>query len=87
MSTKVWNLLTPEEQKWIQEAADESAEYESVLWAKSDAESMAGLEAAGVTIIRPDKEPFRKAVEGVYENLKVAQPEIYAVVQAIREVQ
>ncbi|WP_026967615.1 TRAP transporter substrate-binding protein [Algoriphagus terrigena] len=87
MSTKVWNQLTPEEQKWIQEAADESAEYESVLWAKSDAESMAGLEAAGVTILRPDKEPFRKAVEGVYEDLKVAQPEIYAVVQAIREVQ
>lgn len=87
MSTKVWNQLTPEEQVWIQEAADESAEYESVLWAKSDAESMAGLEAAGVTILRPDKEPFRKAVEGVYEDLKVAQPEIYAVVQAIREVQ
>ena len=87
MSTKVWNQLSPEEQNWVQAAADESAEYEAELWAKSDAESMAGLEAAGVTIVRPDKEPFRKAVEGVYEQLKVAQPEIYAVVQAIREVQ
>jgi tripartite ATP-independent transporter DctP family solute receptor len=87
MSTKVWNILSPEEQAWVQAAADESAEYEAELWAKSTEESMRELEAAGVTIIRPDKEPFRKAVEGVYEQLKVSQPEIYAIVQAIREVE
>lgn len=87
MSTKVWNQLSLEEQAWVQAAADESAEYEAELWAKSTEESMRELEAAGVTIIRPDKEPFRKAVEGVYEQLKVSQPEIYAIVQAIREVE
>ncbi|WP_026955697.1 TRAP transporter substrate-binding protein [Algoriphagus vanfongensis] len=87
ISTKVWESLSPEEQGWVQEAADESAAYESILWAESTAESMRELEAAGVTITRPDKEPFRKAVEGVYEELKVAQPEIYAIVQSIREIQ
>ncbi len=87
ISTKVWNQLSPQEQEWVQAAADESAEYEAELWAASTAESMRELEAAGVTIVRPDKEPFRKAVEGVYEQLKVAQPEIYAIVQSIREVQ
>jgi tripartite ATP-independent transporter DctP family solute receptor len=87
MSTKVWNQLSPEEQEWVQAAADESAEYEAELWAISTEESMKELEAAGVTIVRPDKEPFRKAVEGVYEQMRVSQPEIYAIVQAIREVQ
>jgi tripartite ATP-independent transporter DctP family solute receptor len=87
MSTKVWNQLSPEEQEWVQAAADESAEYEAELWAISTEESMRELEAAGVTIVRPDKEPFRKAVEGVYEQMRVSQPEIYAIVQAIREVQ
>jgi TRAP-type C4-dicarboxylate transport system substrate-binding protein len=47
---------------------------------------MRELEAAGVTITYPDKEPFRKAVEGVYEQLKVQQPEIYEIVNAIRQV-
>ncbi len=86
ISTKVWERLTPEEQAWVQEAADESSTYEYKLWAESTAESMRELEAAGVTITYPDKEPFRKAVEGVYEQLKVQQPEIYEIVSAIRKV-
>ena len=86
ISTKVWEDLTEEEQSWVQEAADESATYEYKLWEESSAESMRELEAAGVTITYPDKEPFRKAVEGVYEQLKVEQPEIYKIVQSIREV-
>lgn len=87
ISTKVWNLLSPQEQEWVQEAAYESAAHEKKLWAESTAESLRELEKAGVTITHPDKEPFRKAVEGVYDQLKVEQPEIYKIVQAIREVQ
>lgn len=86
ISTKVWEDLTEEEQNWVQEAANESATYEYKLWEESSAESMRELEAAGVTISYPDKEPFRKAVEGVYDQLKVDQPEIYKIVQDIREV-
>ena len=86
ISTKVWEDLSEEEQQWVQEAADESATYEKKLWEESQAESMRELEKAGVTITYPDKEPFRKAVEGVYEQLKVEQPDIYEIVQAIREV-
>ncbi len=86
ISTKVWENLSEEEQQWVQEAADESATYEYELWAESSAESMRELEKAGVTITYPDKEPFRKAVEVVYDQLKLQQPEIYKIVQAIREV-
>jgi tripartite ATP-independent transporter DctP family solute receptor len=86
VSTKVWESLTEQEQQWLQEAADESATYEYELWAASTAESMRELEAAGVTITYPDKEPFRKAVEGIYTQLKIDNPEMYQIVQDIRAV-
>jgi tripartite ATP-independent transporter DctP family solute receptor len=86
VSTKVWESLTPEEQKWLQEAADESAVHEYKLWAIATAEAMRGLEEAGVTITYPDKELFRKAVEGMYVQLEKTQPEIYAIVKSIQEV-
>lgn len=86
VSTKVWESLTVEEQKWLQEAADESADYQYELWAASTAESMRELEKAGVTITYPDKAPFREAVKGIYDQLQIDQPEIYKIAKAIQEV-
>ncbi|WP_439488696.1 TRAP transporter substrate-binding protein [Algoriphagus sp.] len=86
VSTKVWNSLSEQEQQWLQEAADESAVYEYKLWAESTAESLREMEKAGVTITYPDKEPFRKAVESMYTDLKIQQPEIYKIVEEIRAV-
>ena len=86
VSTKVWESLSPQEQQWLQEAADESAIFQTELWAASTAESMRELEKAGVTISYPDKAPFREAVKGIYDQLKVDQPEIYKIAKAIQEV-
>ncbi|MDG1279350.1 MAG: TRAP transporter substrate-binding protein [Algoriphagus sp.] len=86
VSTKVWESLTPQEQKWLQEAADESAEYQYKLWAASTEESMRELEKAGVTITYPDKAPFREAVKGIYSQLEIDQPEIYKIAKAIQAV-
>ncbi|WP_291370994.1 TRAP transporter substrate-binding protein [Cyclobacterium sp.] len=85
VSTKVWDILSKEEKLWLQEAADESAVYQFKLWEESVAESMRILEEAGVNISYPDKEPFRKAAEKVYETMKVNDPEMYALVEKIRE--
>ena len=85
VSTKVWELLSEEEKKWLQEAADESAVYQYKLWEESVAESMKILEEAGVEIFYPDKEPFRKEAEKVYEIMKVEDPEMYELVQEIRK--
>ncbi|MCS5491721.1 TRAP transporter substrate-binding protein [Algoriphagus sp. CAU 1643] len=87
VSTKVWNSLSPQEQEWLQEAADESADYQYELWAASTKKSLEELEKAGVVISYPDKEPFRKAVSAVYESLKTEQPEIYEIIQEIQEYQ
>ncbi len=62
IGTHLWNSLTPQQQKWLQEAADESAVYQRKLWGTSTAESLAAVEKAGVEIIRPDKAAFRAAV-------------------------
>lgn len=62
VGTHFWNSLTPQEQKWLQEAADESAVHQHKLWAASTAESLAAVEQAGVEVIRPDKAAFRAAV-------------------------
>lgn len=86
VSTKVWESLDEQEQKWLQEAADESAVYEYKVWAESTEESLREMEKAGVTISYPDKEPFRQAVESMYSDLKVQQPEIYKIVEEIRAV-
>ncbi|TXE12164.1 TRAP transporter substrate-binding protein [Algoriphagus aquimarinus] len=86
VSTKVWESLSEQQQKWLQEAADESATYEYKIWAEATAESLRELEKAGVTISYPDKEPFRAAVESMYTDLKVQQPEIYKIVEQIRAV-
>ncbi|WP_209328989.1 TRAP transporter substrate-binding protein [Lunatimonas salinarum] len=84
VSTKVWERLDDQERQWLQEAADESATYQYKLWAESVEESMRILQEAGVEVSYPDKEPFRKAVEGVYEALKVNDPEMYELVEKIR---
>lgn len=86
VSTKVWESLSEEEQQWLQEAADESATYEYKIWAEATEESLNELKKAGVTISYPDKEPFRAAVESMYSDLKVQQPNIYKIVEEIRAV-
>ncbi|WP_288373308.1 TRAP transporter substrate-binding protein [uncultured Algoriphagus sp.] len=87
VSTKVWNSLNQEEQQWLQEAADESALYQYELWEASTQKSLDELKKAGVVITYPDKEPFRKAVQPMYEALKTDEPEIYQIIQEIQKIQ
>ncbi len=70
VGTHFWNSLTPQEQQWLQEAADESAVHQRKLWAESTAASLAAVEKAGVEIIRPDKAAFRAAVAELHASAK-----------------
>ncbi|MEK6482335.1 TRAP transporter substrate-binding protein [Catalinimonas sp. 4WD22] len=85
ISTIVWNTLSEQEQKWLMEAAEESAVYQRELWAKSEKESLEAVKAAGVTITYPDKTKFAKQVEPLYETYK-DQPEVYDLIQRIQAV-
>ncbi len=66
ISTAVWNKLPPKFQTILQQAADESVSFQRKLWAEKESENLREVEKAGVTIIRPDKEPFRKAVKSIW---------------------
>lgn len=87
ISTKVWDMLSEEEKKWVQEAADESAAYQYKIWAESTEESLRELEKAGVQISYPDKGLFREGVSEMYRQIESEQPEIHQLIQAIQSVQ
>ncbi len=70
ISTKVWNSLTEQEQKWLQEAADESVPVERKYWDESVKESLRIVQEAGVTIHHPDKSKFAEKVQGLLDKYK-----------------
>ena len=86
VSMVVWKGLNPQQREWLQQAADESAVYQRQLWAESVEEAMTALEAEGVQIIHPPKEPFAEQVQPMYEALRDDQ-EVYQLIQRIRNVE
>lgn len=66
--THLWEKLSSEEKKWLQQAVDNSVIYQRKLWAEAEAEALEEVQKAGVTVIRPDKTLFSKDVNGVYEQ-------------------
>jgi TRAP-type C4-dicarboxylate transport system substrate-binding protein len=66
MSKKVWDGLSPADQKLIAQAAEDSVAEQRKLWKAFDEESMKQLIAHGTIVSRPDKVPFQKAVQPVY---------------------
>ncbi len=63
MSLHIWNGLSPEQKGWLQQAVDDSVLYQGQLWETASNDALAAIEASGVEIIRPDKTPFKAAVE------------------------
>ncbi len=61
ISSKRWNSLSDEQQGWLKEAAEIARVYQAKLWAEQEAESLKIMEASGMEIIYPDKEPFIEA--------------------------
>ncbi|WP_335964422.1 TRAP transporter substrate-binding protein [Galbibacter sp. PAP.153] len=84
VGTHFWNSLTEQEQKWLQEAADKSVKYQRKLWAKSEKEALDAVKEAGVEIIHPNKEPFAKEVQSVYNSYK-DNKEMYSLIQEIKQ--
>jgi tripartite ATP-independent transporter DctP family solute receptor len=83
VSTVIWNTLTPQEQRWLEEAARESVEVQKRLWREATEEALRAVEAAGVTIIRPDKRRFAEQVNAMLESYRT-DPLIYPLIEEIR---
>jgi len=70
ISTFAWKRLTPQEQQWLQEAADEATVFQRKLWQEAEVEALDEVAKAGVEIIRPDKTPFVELSKGLLEAYK-----------------
>lgn len=65
----VWNSLTESQQEVIAKLAEEYGEKASKMMADSDADLIAKLEEAGMTICYPDISEFQAAMDPAYANL------------------
>ncbi len=70
ISTRVWDNLSPHFQQILQEAVEESVEYQRKIWAEAEEEDMKKVQDAGVKITHPDKEPFRASVKSVWDQFE-----------------
>lgn len=68
ISTRIWNDLSPAVQHWIQEAADESAEYQRTLWAEETTRLLELIRKDGVEIHTPDQSAFARQVSAMHES-------------------
>jgi TRAP-type C4-dicarboxylate transport system substrate-binding protein len=83
MSKKVWDGLSPADQKLIARAAQDSVAEQRKLWNAFVQESMNELVAKGVVIVKPDKAPFQKAVQPVYAKYPEYK-ELIGQIQAVK---
>ena len=70
VSDKTWNSLTPEQQNWVQDAADEVSKREPALALKLEKDSADKLKTMGVKVVENvDKAGFIKASLPIQDQL------------------
>jgi len=70
VSQKTWDSLTPEQQKWVQAAADEVAKKEPAMALQLEKDSADKLKSIGVKVVdNVDKTGFMKAAQPVQDQL------------------
>jgi tripartite ATP-independent transporter DctP family solute receptor len=85
MSDDAYRRLKPDQLAIIKSAARDAGAYQEELVIKSDKDILAEFQAAGVTVIQPDKEAFKKKVENLpntFQNGLLAN--IYKRIQAVQ---
>ena len=70
MSTKVWNNLDPQVQKWVAQAASDSTTYQRKLWEEKTQESLAEAREADVTIYEVDTAAFAAKVAPMFDAIE-----------------
>lgn len=70
ISETTWNGLSPEHQKIVKEAANESMEEEIKIWAEIDSANMKKAKQANVEFIEVDKSKFRERVAPMITQAK-----------------
>jgi len=70
INTRIWKSLSPQEQEWLQQAADESSQFQRDLWATKTVEALEAVKKLGVEVYQPDMKPFMDKVAPMYDEYK-----------------
>src|SRR6187551_3142308 len=88
VSDKTWKSLSPQEQQWVQAAADEVAMKEPALGLKLEADSATKLKTMGVKVVENvDKSGFMTAAKPIQDQLaKELGPHAVKILDLVRNV-
>jgi tripartite ATP-independent transporter DctP family solute receptor len=75
ISKKVWDKLTPDQQKIIKEESVKAGNYMRKAVRGGEAEQIAELKKLGVQVSTPDKAPFKKLMGPAYDRMKAIADE------------
>lgn len=89
ISSKVWDTISPEDQKIFIEAAANSTLWHNVAWEKAIEEAIVeARDQMGVTFITDiDKDAFRKATAPMLERYSAEYPKVKALLDTIQKLQ
>ncbi len=85
ISEATWTKLPSGVQDWLKQAADESTDFQRKLWIEETDKALKEVEKMGVTISRPDLEPFREKARTMYQQYEATA--VGALIQEIEAVQ
>ena len=83
ISRATWNSLTPQEQKWITEAAHESSLYQRDLWKKAERLAREKAEKQGVRFLNIDDTEFVRRLKPMLDSQPAETKEL---IRKIKEV-
>jgi len=81
-----WDKLSPDDQKIVRAAAKESVVKMRELWSAREKASEEKVRAAGVNVVKVDKQPFIDAMKPVYDQF-ITDPKMKDLVTRIQAVQ
>jgi tripartite ATP-independent transporter DctP family solute receptor len=85
ISRYVWERLSEQQQAWLQQAVDESVDFQRAQWQLDTEAALAAVQEAGVQVISADKSEFQRQVSGLINELKAG--DLGPMIQRIEEVQ
>ena len=89
VSQKTWDSLTPQQQQWVQAAADEVSKREPAMALKLEKDSADKLKTLGVKVVEGvDKSGFVKAAQPIQDQLAAELgPHAVKLLKLVRDVQ
>lgn len=70
VSDKTWDKLSAEQRAALEKVVKASETYQAKLWDELVDKSRQAAQAAGATLIAVDKQPFRQALQPLYDEFK-----------------